>query len=55
MNQPTPKPADKPLAAKTGPENPARRQFVARLSRTAAVAVPLAMVASMGLPKAHAY
>jgi hypothetical protein len=35
--------------------NPARRRFIARLSKTAAVAVPLAMVATVGLPKAHAY
>ncbi len=35
--------------------NPARRRFISRLSRTATAAVPLAMVASMGLPKAQAY
>ncbi|MFM7214919.1 MAG: hypothetical protein ACKO3H_08580 [Verrucomicrobiota bacterium] len=35
--------------------NPARRRFISRLSRTATAAVPLAMVATMGLPKAQAY
>jgi hypothetical protein len=35
--------------------NPARRRFISRLSKTATAAVPLAMVASMGLPKAQAY
>lgn len=35
--------------------NPARRRFISRLSRTATAAVPLAMVAAMGLPKAQAY
>ena len=34
--------------------NPARRRFISRLSRTATAAVPLAMMASVGLPKVQA-
>ncbi len=37
-----------------GPANPARRRFVARLSKTATAAVPLATIAFVGLPKVQA-
>jgi len=50
MNCSTPKPA----RGIRGPSNPARRRFVARLSKTATAAVPLAMMASVGLPKVQA-
>lgn len=50
MNCSTPKPA----RGVRGPANPARRHFVARLSKTATAVVPPAMIASVGLPKVQA-